>query len=443
MTEQEAGSFAGDPSRRVRTPGFRFVPGDEILHADASRAAATESAVLIMGEQGTGRSTLARFIHDHSRRAAGAFVEFDCAGVPEVELPARVFVDAMRDAEGGTLLVSSFERGAGALRAPLLSWLDSAGRRSAAGPSSPARDVRLLLAVEQDIRTHVDRSLWQRLVAWPPILLTPLRVQRRKKWNLFCLFSECAAAEAGIDLPATADFLLYTHVVSYGWPGNARQLRDFARHLVGIGALKERFLNLDFEFSFFDESEAFAPDDVLEAARAAGGEAAVFRNRCQRDFTRVLVALQSSDSGRLWRELSKASPQGDGRWSYPAIGWTDPHFAGADLCAAVGQAFDAALTRLGSRHERIPARELVYRPDQLPWLAGGMPRRVAPGLSRWSLADLVAYAMVTGEFSGKQDLLSQVYDAIVRIAPDLSAREYQRLGVPRARRAARSPRRRT
>jgi len=68
---------------------------------------------------------------------------------------------------------------------------------------------------------------------------------------------------------------------------------------------------------------------------------------------------------------------------------------------------------------------------------------VAPGLSQWSLADLVAYAMVTGEFSGKQDLLSQVYDAIVRIAPDLSAHEYQRLGVPRARRAARSPRRRT
>lgn len=440
----------------VKEMPYRFVAGDEQLHADAVRASGTRSPLLIMGEPGTGKSALARFIHEQSRRPGGRFLEFHCDGTPEALLTAQLFGStqgrpgdtnvgepgAIWDARGGTLLISGFEMGARALRAGLLPWLESRGERTSRAGANSQGDVRLILAADQDIRSHVDRTLWQRLVAWPPILLAPLRVQRKKKWSLFGTFIDHQAAEGGWEPPLTVDFLLYAFVVSYGWPGNTRQLCAFARYLVGSGALQNRHLSLDQDFCFFDSSEAFAQDDALEAERIAQGVMLVFRNRAHRDFARALRALQSPESGRSWLDLSKASPDRSGRWSYPKIRWSDPYFSGADTCARVGQAYDAALAGLKQWNDRVPARELVYRPDELPWVVTSPSQRVAPGWSRTQLADLVAYGLVTGEISDKDELLAQVYEAVIRLAPDLTPRQYQKLGIPKARLAQRVSRRR-
>jgi hypothetical protein len=297
-----------------------------------------------------------------------------------------------------------------------------------------------MFAADQDSRNHVDRVLWDRLVAWPPILLTPLRLQRRKKWHLFCHLLEQAACEAGSEAPLTVDFLLYAFVTGYGWPGNARQVNDFAKHRSETGGLEDRHLHLDPEFCFFDTSEAFIPADLLEAARLAHGEQRPYRNRVQRDFTRAIAALQGPGSGRAWLELAKASPGPAGRWTYPRIRWNDPHFAGAEMCARVGQAYDAALAGLGPSQERLPAADLLYNATALPWVVEGAAQRVAPGLSGVQLADLVAYGLLTGEITSGKDHLADVYDAIVRLAPDLSAQEYQRLGVPKNFLRGKSPR---
>jgi len=428
MVHSETESQSLSPWAGTRGSGFRFVTGEEALEADARRAAATDSPILIMGESGTGRSSLARFIHAQSRRPGSRFVEVDCR-VADPERLERQFEDAVAPL-GGTVLLSGVERGLPVLGAALKRFLEGGHRRPIlSAPDSGG--LRLILEADQDIRSHLDRSLWQRLVAWPPLLLAPLRVQRRRKWNLFCLLVEDAATESGFELPLTSSFLVYAHVVSYGWPGNVRQLRDYAQHLVGIGALADRRLRLDSDFSFFDESEVFAPEDILEARRIASQGQTVFGNRCQRSFVRALAWLQGSASGPNWRERSKASPGIDGRWSYPDVRWTDPHFSGADMCAGVGGAIDSALAQLGQWHDRVSPRELLLDPNLLPWTDEATVRRVVPGLSGPQLAEQVAFALVTGEIPDKEALLSSVYEAIRRIAPDLPTDALIKLGVPK------------
>src|SRR5436190_9599461 len=59
--------------------------------AQAERVAASDATVLLLGESGTGKSRLARFIHYRSRRAARALVEVHCAALPEPLLESELF----------------------------------------------------------------------------------------------------------------------------------------------------------------------------------------------------------------------------------------------------------------------------------------------------------------------------------------------------------------
>lgn len=419
--------------------GFSFISGDETLEADARRAARTDLPLLIMGEAGTGRSALARFIHRQSRRSGGSFVEFDCRVSGQDHLEQH-FNEHLRNT-GGTVLLSGLECGAAVLGDSLRQYFDKSDEGRLRSSTGAPAGMRLICEADQDLRSHVDRSLWQRLVGWPPLLLAPLRMQRRRKWHLFNLFAEQAAVEAGMEVPLSANFLLYAHVVSYGWPGNARQMFDFTRHLVGIGALADRRLQMDAEFSFFDESEAFAADDAAEAKRlSADGALRVYRNRRQRDFARALAWLQTSTSGPSWRELSKAQPGTDGRWSYGDVRWSDPHFAGSEMCAGVGQALDGALAQLAQWQDRVNARELLFDPTRTPWTEDGAIQRVVPGCSEAQLADRVAFAMIAGDITSAQTFLDQLNEAVERMSPNLPADELKRLGLTKARKITSKPR---
>jgi hypothetical protein len=157
----------------------------------------------------------------------------------------------------------------------------------------------------------------------------------------------------------------------------------------------------------------------------------VYGNRRQRDFTRALAWLQTTASGPAWRELSKAQPGPDGRWLYGDVRWNDPHFASAEMCSAVGGAIDGALVQLGQWQDRVVPRELLFDPQQLPWIEPDGVCRVVAGESEVRLADRVAYALMAGEiFSGKA-FLEQVQEAVARMSPDLPASALKKLGLGR------------
>lgn len=206
------------------------------------RAAATDAPVLILGEAGTGRSTLARALHDASPRSAGPLVEVDVGAIPstlfESELfgyRAGAFTGAERAsdgragrAEGGTLVLDHVEELPLATQ-PKLLRLVAERRYAPLGGVERTADLRFLAIGSEDLPVRVAREtfrpdLFYRLEVLA-FLLPPLRERRR-------------------DLPAILDHLVADLAVRFGrpslqlspaarawmldhpWPGNLRQLRN-------------------------------------------------------------------------------------------------------------------------------------------------------------------------------------------------------------------------
>ena len=206
------------------------------------RAAATDAPVLILGEAGTGRSTLARAIHDASPRSPGPLVEVDAGAIPstlfESELfgyRAGAFTGAERASDGrvgraetGTLVLDHVEELPLATQ-PKLLRLIAERRYAPLGDVERTADLRFLAIGSEDLPVRVAREtfrpdLFYRLEVLA-FLLPPLRERRR-------------------DLPAILDHLLADLAVRFGrpnlqlspfarawmldhpWPGNLRQLRN-------------------------------------------------------------------------------------------------------------------------------------------------------------------------------------------------------------------------
>jgi DNA-binding NtrC family response regulator len=206
--------------------------------------AAGTAPVLLGGETGTGKGWLARRIHALSPRAAGPFVDINCAGLTATFLDSELFghekgafTDAKQAkrglfeiADGGTLFLDEIGDLAPELQPKLLKVLESQRFRRLGGTREIEVDVRLVAATHVDLREAVGakrfrEDLYYRL-AVAPLRLPPLRergaeeIARLTHTLLDDLRPRIAHGPTGI----TADALLA--LTRYAWPGNIRELRN-------------------------------------------------------------------------------------------------------------------------------------------------------------------------------------------------------------------------
>jgi DNA-binding NtrC family response regulator len=223
-------------------------PSDLALFAFADagrwfeRAAASEAPVLILGEAGTGRSSLARRLHRGSPRGHGPLVEVDPAAIPtslfESELfgyRAGAFTGAeravegrVRRADGGTLVFDHVEALPLASQPKLLRLL--AERRYAPlGGTERAADVRFVAIAAEDLGLRAQRGafrqdLYYRLEVLA-IRLPPLRERRQDLAGLVGALLADLAERFGRPAPELAPGA-WEWMAGYSWPGNLRQLRN-------------------------------------------------------------------------------------------------------------------------------------------------------------------------------------------------------------------------
>jgi DNA-binding NtrC family response regulator len=208
----------------------------------AARAAATEAPVLILGEPGSGRSTLARAIHGAGPRAAGPLVEVDPGAIPSTLFEseffgyrAGAFTGAEQAAEGrvaraggGTLVLDHVEE-LPLSSQPKLLRLVAERRYAPLGGAERDADVRFVAIGAEDLPQRVAREAFRPDLFYRLEVLSfrvpPLRERRADLPAILDHFLADLGERFGVrdpELSAPARAWMLEHP----WPGNLRQLRN-------------------------------------------------------------------------------------------------------------------------------------------------------------------------------------------------------------------------
>jgi transcriptional regulator with GAF, ATPase, and Fis domain len=215
------------------------------------RVAATDDAVLVEGETGTGKELVAEALHEESARAGGPFVVFDCSAVAanliESELFGHVrgaFTGATADragafeaADGGTLFLDEIGELPLSLQPKLLRALEKLEVRRL-GVNTPRKvDVRIVAATNRNLAEEVGRGtfredLFYRL-AVVRVALPPLRDRADDIELLARHFAEAQGKRAG--RAAALDDAGLRALRSRAYPGNVRDLRNAVARTLSLG----------------------------------------------------------------------------------------------------------------------------------------------------------------------------------------------------------------
>jgi transcriptional regulator with PAS, ATPase and Fis domain len=213
--------------------------------AAAARVAKTESTVLLLGESGSGKTLLARAIHQASLRLEGPMVEVHCAALPETLLESELFgrekgaytgaADAraghVEAAAGGTLFLDEIGEIPPGVQVKLLRFLQE-HEFVRLGSTRPLKaDVRVIAATNRDLEAALAsgafrQDLYYRLNVFP-ILLPPLRERPEDLPELVrALLAKRGVAAERLQPEASAQ------LSRYGWPGNVRELENVLERAV-------------------------------------------------------------------------------------------------------------------------------------------------------------------------------------------------------------------
>jgi two-component system response regulator FlrC len=227
-------------------------PESKRLVSLARKIADNDATVLITGESGTGKEVYARFIRDHSARAAAPFVAINCAAIPENMLEATLFgyekgaftgalsahAGKFEQAQGGTLLLDEISEMDLGLQAKILRVLQEREVERLGGNRTISLDVRLIATSNRDLPEEVRASrfradLYYRLNVMT-LRLPPLRERRGDILPLARRAMQACArgGQAALSLAADAERKLLEH----DWPGNARELTNIVQRAAWLAS---------------------------------------------------------------------------------------------------------------------------------------------------------------------------------------------------------------
>lgn len=216
----------------------------------ASRAAALDRPVLVIGERGTGKELVAERLHRLSPRWDQPLVIMNCAALPETLIEAELFgheagaftgatktrAGRFEEADGGTLFLDELGTLSMAAQDRLLRAVEY-GEITRIGASRPIRvDVRIVAATNEHLPDRVEKGsfradLLDRL-SFEVVTLPPLRARKSDIMVLADHFGRRMAATIGWDDWPGFGANAVDRLNEYGWPGNVRELRNVVERAV-------------------------------------------------------------------------------------------------------------------------------------------------------------------------------------------------------------------
>ena len=220
----------------------------------------TPTTVLVTGESGTGKSMIARAVHQRSNRRDKPFVEVACGALPETLLESELFghvrgsftgavgdkAGKFKQADGGTIFLDEISTATPALQVKLLRVLQDFEFEPVGGSKTQRADVRCILASNQDLGEAVRRGAFRQDLYYRVNVVTIDLPPLRERLG---------------DIPVLAEHFLRRHCERTGrrvlgfqpdairrlqmfdWPGNVRQLENVIERAVIL--TKNAYLTVD------------------------------------------------------------------------------------------------------------------------------------------------------------------------------------------------------
>jgi psp operon transcriptional activator len=216
----------------------------------ASRAAALDRPVLVIGERGTGKELVAERLHRLSPRWDQPLVVMNCAALPETLIEAELFgheagaftgatkarAGRFEEADGGTLFLDELGTLSMGAQERLLRAVEY-GEVTRIGSSRPIRvDVRIVGATNEHLPDRVEKGTFRAdlldRLCFEVVTLPPLRARSGDVMVLADHFGRRMASEIGLESwPGFGPHALDT-LSEYSWPGNVRELRNVVERAV-------------------------------------------------------------------------------------------------------------------------------------------------------------------------------------------------------------------
>jgi two-component system response regulator GlrR len=218
---------------------------------ELGNAAQTDVEVLLLGPSGVGKELYARWIHEHSARAARSFVPVNCGAVPVALFENEIFGHVggaftgarpssdglVAEADGGTLFLDEIDTLEQSSQVKLLRFLQQHEYRRLGENRLRKANVRIVAASNADLPRLVRDSRFREDLFFRvhvfPVLIPPLRARREDIEPLLAEYVERAAELYGMPpVRFTAEAL--RRLETYSWPGNVRELENCVRYLTSL-----------------------------------------------------------------------------------------------------------------------------------------------------------------------------------------------------------------
>lgn len=246
-----------DPARAAASgTAFRLLGQSALMRGvreQIARIAQSDAPVAISGESGSGKELAARDLHEHSRRAAQAFIAVNCGAIPEALMESEffghrrgAFTGAHEERGGffqaahrGTLFLDEVAELPPAMQVKLLRAIQERSVRKLGGQREDVVDVRLLSATNRDLSGAVRRGefrqdLYYRLQVIE-LRLPPLRERRD---DIPLLAGAILSRLGGACAPRLSPAALHK-LCAHDFPGNVRELENILERALALAASDE------------------------------------------------------------------------------------------------------------------------------------------------------------------------------------------------------------